>query len=283
MSKKDKPRSRRAQLLALLAEHGPLSVRAIHQMIQPERTQRHLHDSLTRLIKRGLVVNRTGDSRRSGRYFFQLGQTQDAIEQIARMLAVAPDSLIQTHFRSQELEHSEDCAIWTETLRRRLPNAVVEREYRLRSNNEALEVLQTSTSELNLIPDITIRLQNTNQEARWIAIEVERVEKSRSRLYQKLRRMAAGSKLDGVIYLGHDVSVLEVVRSIYIKDVLPKAHRISKYGQSFIVFGTYGPKPTDSANVVRANGKTINLSAWISILCTAELWNRTDGLFEKSA
>jgi hypothetical protein len=114
----------------------------------------------------------------------------------------------------------------------------------------------------------------------YIAVEIERNPKSKDRLVNKLRKYAAETRLDGVIYICETDALSERLRSVYNSIVLERALRIRQYGKNFILFtdGTLDPV-TKTPFLFNADLDSIALNSWTNSLLKTKCVDRRNTHF----
>ena len=269
---------RQLQIVRALYENGPLSLRALQQLIDPPIALRRLQDAAKRLHEGGLVVRRhTGLPPNTG-HFIQLCARNDRRELLADLLNVDRDALQVPHFRGQELCHSEACAIWVCRFRQLFPDARFIREHEYSRCSIASRILLSSGADHELRPDFLMRFPRADGKSFVnVGVEVERSRKTDDRLERKLKILATQTLLDGVIYLCDGANITEALRNIYNSRVVSKALRIGHYGANFLLISdgsmtTHGQEP----RMVNAKLETVSLAAWIHFLLNSEQRQRRD-------
>lgn len=284
-SKLEKSRSyeRRRDLLRILAEHGPMTLRGIEVCLDKQSSRRSLRDVLTRLYRRGILSRRHDQITR--RVFHQIGQHPQARRQAAEILKTTECAISQPYFRHAELLHSEQCAVWTELLRLLFPTAKVQRDFQLTSESEAQALLLSRAEGRDLLPDILLT-QEAKAPCRKIsvAVEIERTVKSKARLHKKLRKYAEQTRLDGLVYVTSSASLQGRILEIYRSKVMARALRISHYGRHFLLFsdGSFD-RTAGELRLLDANMENVSLTAWLTTLVETKDMGRNDARFKLSS
>lgn len=267
---KDKmlPYTRGPQILKALAEYGPLSVRGLTEIILPLIPRRSLLFALGALEKKKLIKRLNYRIFRGAGVFYRINDDEKLAETIAGKLGVPIEQLNIPKVLGLELLHSEGCAVLCERLRRELPGARVIREFSY-SRIPAIEsILLTSKRDLENRPDILILLKGERKGSRaFVGVELERIQKSRKRIAQKIHKYAAESRLDGVIYFCEEDSIGNRIRHIYQTKVLKRSIRIRHYGDDFLLFGRRSVEMFPSTDLLfNSAGRTTSLRKWIGAL-----------------
>ena len=282
MDQLSQPYVRRFQILQALHEYGPLSGRALRQIVCPPMSERGIQKALKRLSDHSLIIPCHGSLPKNCGHYYQLCHSEKSRHEIKGILKLIEKLPKISPFRGQDLYHSEECALWSTRLPAALPQAEVISERRIRQNKKILDTLCYSSDDVEFIPDMLIQLPNQEQTRLvQIAIEVERFTKSERRLTEKLRRFASCPSIDGVIYICVHHTNSEVIRGIYQKKVIPNTYRIKPYKDYFLLL-VDGSKqwqlsPLTMSNSVRAD---VSLTHWIQVLAHTQVDQRRNHDFE---
>lgn len=285
MNEMTKSHARSKQVLLLLKEYGPLSFRGLRSMIEPAIKERRLHDTLARLVKRGFVVRRHERLFRGAGIFYQLCQTASARLKMADLLDCSAENLLQPQFRRRELLHAEACALWAFYFRKCFQKISVLRDYEIQQSTQASRPLLSLNQDPDLEPDLLLLYKTeTGKVQTSIAVEIERSQKSDARLLAKLKKYANGSLLDGVVYVCESERIERVIRLIYQKKVMHRAHRIKQYGNNFLLFCRADQKPAVAVQLVyNSDFKNVSLSDWLTYLSSTQRTQRRDENFKTPA
>ncbi len=255
-------------ILNLLWQHGPLTHEALLYMLEPPIKKRRLQMATERLMRNGLIHKRYSSLHKNMGQVIELNQTQVARVVLADKLRTSPEQLILDHFRSQELLHSIECAIWTEFLKRLLPEAEVVRDFQYGKLKWIESVLRLKAEEADAIPDILVRHPSKySKGSTYIAVEIERSRKTDDRLIRKLRRITHPSRVDGILYVCENNFVESAVRRIYLNEALPRARFIRHYGNHYLVFARVNPeRELKDVGVFNAEQNHLSLKNWVNFL-----------------
>lgn len=279
------PGARRVQILQVLHEHGPLPLRTLGRLIQPTMSERRLQDAVKRLYKKGWVIRKYSSAPNNSGHYYQNSQRKDSRRLIAKLLNLNSDLLIQPHFRGQELQHSEVCAVWSDWFRRKFHSAVVIRDFQFDQNPLVQKLLMTEQQTWELKPDFVVLLPASDGKvAVSVAVEIERTRKTKKRLVRKLGKLASGTLFDGVIYLCDKDALSDNLEHVYSSKVRASAMRIKHYGANYFLFGrTCSSVKTNDLELTNADGQGIKLKDWISFLSSQPLRMRRDAQLASAA
>jgi hypothetical protein len=100
MKERPLPYERGKQILRTLAEHGPLSRRALDEILYPKIDVRRLQDSLRRLYERGLIMKKYDRIFHNAAVYYQIARGPVARREVAGTSHWAES--VSSRFRSQK-------------------------------------------------------------------------------------------------------------------------------------------------------------------------------------
>lgn len=269
--------SRAPQILQLLHEYGPLSVKGLETILRPRIAKRRLQDALLRLYEKGLVIRRFEASPFS-RQYYELSQSDQMRDEINRLTGIPTERLFQPYFRSQELLHSEECAFWAYYLKETFPEADVVRDFRIKDHKLICDRLLMDKENIEIFPDIVLYFpKNFETHSVIIPFEIELSRKSDIRLIRKLSKYCNATTSDGVVYLCHKNTVVDTIKSIYKKSVIQKSLRIGHYGNLFLLFGNRSfNAETLEPKLFNVDSEPVSLKSWVQTLRNVKHTKRRD-------
>jgi hypothetical protein len=192
---------RAKQILGLLKEHGPLPTSALQLIMTPSIQPRKLRLAISRLVKNKMVVLRNVRFTGAVLRYYQIDQSLKSCLLTSKLLGCDEADLLQPYFRHREYLHNDGLSLLATKLKALYPEAEVIRDFKIHQHDEALRIIQHKINQDYLIPDLLIRIKNqASTKDVWIAIELEKSRKDDRRLIHKLRKYAAKTHVDGVIY-----------------------------------------------------------------------------------
>ena len=247
--------------------------------------ERRIQDSLKRLFTRGLILRRFDSIPHNAGNYYQISQTGEDRKTIGRILGVEAEALLQPHFRSQELIHSELCAVWWTRFRQLLLDAEVMRDFRMVKDAGAKRVLLARHDNLRLLPDLLLRMpRGSGAGQAHIAVEVENTRKTYDRLTTKLKKLTTRTLLDGVIFICSKRTILENLTRLYVEGVRDRALRIKHYGANFLLFAEIDASMSkDELKLYNCNSQPVILQHWMHSIIHTDLRRRRDSQFTPSA
>lgn len=279
---KAKPHSRRGDVLRLLAEHGPLSGRAIMQCVHPVMDRRRLSEVIGRLKRYGWVGSKTQYGSFGDPLYYYLNTEPHARHCVAAHIGIDPIQIRPPFFRRIDLIHSDHCALWKEYFKRKFPSALILRDHEFHHLDVGKKLLMSHMDDNDLNPDMLLVFRRPEYSRPVsVAVEVERNIKGPTRLARKLNKYAAETYLDGVIYFCEADVQTTLIHNSYRKNVLNGINRVSHYGNNFMLFSNSAFRGFDQdPMMVNASGNSVCLRQWLNILLTTEEHQRDDSMFE---
>lgn len=264
---------RSKQVLAVVREHGPLSIRVIAQVLDPPMSVRKCQEAIQRLRQRQLIRRFAGYLPEKSGDYYALNGTKQEVREIAAALDMNPETFEACFVRGAEIKHGEQCALWAEYFRKEYPMAKVVRDWEISKHLELKDAFASLERERDLLPDILVCFPKTSTSERvLIAIEIERTLKKRNRLLAKIKSLAMQTELDGVIYVCGGFEIGEALRSAFSKASLSKSRRVGSYAPDFLLFSTFdalagkiGPRFVNTNLEVRSIGNWIDLLRFIPV------------------
>lgn len=276
---------RARQILTLLKDQGPLPSSALQLLVQPPIKKRKLRLAISRLLKNKMIelrpVKFTGYVLR----YYQIHQSSKSRKNVAKLLGCNENELSQTFYRHREYLHNDGVSLLATKLLKLFPEVDLIRDFKLYLHKDALRILQYDENIDDQKPDILLRFKNgTTQNDVWVAVELEKFRKDDRRLILKLRKFAAKSHVDGVIYFCDTKRIESAIASTFDKYVSGWARRISSYKNNFVLLGDSDLVMNGSIeNLLKLDQETVSLKQWISTLCVNSKSERTDNSFSIGA
>ncbi len=272
------PYGRAPQILSLLAQHGPLSVRGLSAIMSPPIKRPRLKTALHGLLRRKLIKKKLPKLFRNAAVFYQIVQKPNVWKEIGSIIGCKPESLFQPQFRRVEYLHSESCAIWTNKLESLFPNMYIMRDYSLRSSGLARELLLETDNDIDFLPDLLmIAPANDGSAFISVAVEIECHMKTDDRTVMKLKKFASESRLDGVIWLCEDDCISSRLQRLYNKRVKEHALRTNNYDDNFMLFyDNVFSSDTSQLRLQNAACGYVDIQSWMRVLLSKSTHERKD-------
>jgi hypothetical protein len=265
------PRSK--QVLKALYEHGPLSNATLREVIDPKMCVRSMNYAIKRLNDLGLIKNRHSSITKHSSRFVQLTNNDELKPILAKILNINLDLLKYVHGGTEALEHSQECAVWSNYFKTHFKDIQVIRDFHIARNKTAMETLLVNPDDIDLLPDMILRFPSVGQKG-WInvGVEVERTQKAKDRITKKLRKFSSRTRLDSVLYICRNTQIINKITSTYIHSVVPKALRIQHYFKDFLhIAGSLVPNNNQNLFITNVSAETFSLAQWIHFLRTHQM------------
>jgi hypothetical protein len=280
MPERPLPYERGKQILKTLAEHGPLSRRALEFILYPRINIRRLQDSLSRLYERGLVTKKYDRIFNNAGVYYQIARGPMPRRTVANIIGISPDRLDVPGPRHQALIHWEECAIWAEHFKREFPKAQVYRETQFDDEPLIKNILLNKDEPDDSVPDLMILAPGRQpEETIRVAIEIEKNRKSSKRIHNKLKKYANATRLDGVIYICDHDATEQAMSVVYKSKVLDRALRVNHYGEFFLMFTPGLDHPLWGATLRNFKRARMPLEDWINTLIGTHQHERRNSMF----
>lgn len=267
------------EVLGLLKDHSPLTLKMIQRMISPAISKKDLRQSIGILKRRGMVEMLVGDSQE---FFYQLNQARPSRIKVSTVLHCEESETARRLLRRQDWFHNQWCEFWSLLVRRAFPSAEIIREHNIEGHRIAKSILQQGGSDLELMPDfVAIIPGSESQQKLNLAFEIERTRKSDTRILKKLKTYIYETHIDGLIYVCDSGRLSETIRLLYQQKAAEKSHKKSGYVDNFFLFSdsmTAGKNPLSS--LYNAVGEPTDLVSWIGRLRSTKQTLRRDAHFK---
>jgi len=274
-----RPRNYRAiEILDILRNNGPLSFRGIAKLVNPPMVELQLRLALIRLNKRNLIKKRNEKIFGGHGTFYQIPQTRNEKGKVADFLQMPAHYLDQPDFRYRELVHNEDCAMWINTIKHLLPDAMCIRDFEFDRNPLAKKIMALERTDIDLKPDFIFLLKDgSDKKFMSIAFEIEKSRKSDERLIKKLYKYAQASHVDGVIYVCESIRIKEILQHLYTEKVIRESKRVEHYPHNFFLFSNDVDNCLkNDVELFNSEGKPVSFLNWTHYLQNTSFNQRKD-------
>lgn len=283
MAKMGRPPVVGLKILDALREYGILSIRSLSEILD-YRDAVELRERVLRLEHAHYLRRRIYHLRGQTSIAFQINQDRRAREKVAELLGGNIEGLRQRALRGADFMHEDFISRVQFRLRNAFKLAHCIRDWRYWESSEARKLLPKGFDDLSLLPDLTLALSVEDEGAAtttsprrlaWIGVEIERTEKSRARLRQKLKFYAARSAFDGVLYLSPTNELLDIQRRIFSQEVVGATTRIAHYPEGFLAQGILSASSFDPRLMsVRCGAHRLPLATWLHFLASTKTMGR---------
>ena len=184
------PKNRRPkrgkEILKLIRDHAPITLDMIHRMLSGSMLKRNIRKALRALRDKKFIEAVHADAHTT---YYHISQSLQSRVASSETLECGPKEMEQRFLRRQDWFHNQWCEYWALSIKRQFPEVEVIRESTIGGNEIAKNVLQVSTDEFDLLPDLLVRFpQSDGNPSAFVAFEIERTRKSNRRILLKLTR-----------------------------------------------------------------------------------------------
>jgi hypothetical protein len=253
------------QVLRLLHEYGPLTNLTLRSILRPAMPRRKVNMVLRRLMTAKLIRSRYSALPRCTARYVELATNRKAVAMLPSLLSSSQDTVVIMPGGTDDMEHAQECTLWAARLSAAIPGIKITRDFRCHLDRSILHALRlTPNSHRSLIPDLIAQV-STDAGDLTFAIEIERTEKSAIRSIRKLRRLAIGSEVDGVIYITRSSRIAAKLRKIFLDYVLPHCPHLSSFRNEYFVMSSGQINLVSGLPIIHGLDSTaIDFGKWIS-------------------
>ncbi len=261
MSETIKAYMRGPQILQVLHENGPLPIRTLRYMVDPNMRLRRMHEAVERLRKKRLV-------RMSHNYYYQTSYAKPVLEKLRVALGEPPETFIKPSFRTMDEDQNVDCAVWTKRFRDLFPGAHVVRHYHMEKDPIANTVLTRNENGFEITPNLLVALPNATHPCPLVlAVEAGGENYARESTPDRLIKIASQTQVDGILYICREDTIDHTYQQIKSLKAKVRAHRDKHFGNHFLVFSMDSPIAKDrTLGLVSYDGKPFHLGEWLQCL-----------------
>ena len=277
---------RQTEILTLLSKYGVLGIKTLQTLMKEKIEIRRLRESLLVMESHDLVsrfILGTGGSPMS---YWILPD-----ERTARGKALLVSGLEAKYFRCKNaryshLPHENSCTLVHASLERQMPALWIYRESTATFKNLPGHLISERATDIGNIPDLCVGVPRKNVNSaesdkgyRWISVEVDRTNRSKKRIAQRVNTYTKHTGFSGLLYLVPSKAAVISLREIYATRADKSAYRLRGSTESFLAIGV---TPTDLFDVnamrVWCGKHEIPLSTWLSLFAISESQERDRAL-----
>ncbi len=256
------------QILRTLFDNGPSSSATLRAVIEPRMNVRKMNGAIRRLRILGLVRNRHTSVHRYAGRFFELATGTGHRTVLSQILGIPMERFKTIPGGTEALEHWQDCTVWANRLGAIFPDAKVVRDFELARETVLLDRTRLIGAEGELLPDILLCFPRVRADLDpvYVGIEIERTQKSRQRIGQKLRRFASQSTLDTVLYLCPRPTIGQSVARSFVVRKCSEVFRIEHFARNFLLVAASENQETLEIHASNPFGEAIVFTKWIHFI-----------------
>jgi hypothetical protein len=256
---------RGVQVLRLLYEHGPLTNLTLRSVLRPAMHRRKVNMVLRRLVNANLIRCRYSALPGFAARYVELATNRTATALLPSLLSQCSNSVVVMPGGTDDMEHSQECTLWAMRIARALPSLKITKDFRCHLDRTILRTLKlTPNSHRSLVPDLIVQ-NPVGVGLLTFAVEIERTEKSTVRSIRKLRRLAIGSEVDGVLYISKSARIRTKLSRVFSDYVLPHCSHLSSSRNEYLVTSDGQICPETGLPMLRGlDGASLDFAKWIS-------------------
>lgn len=277
---------RQIEILTLLSKYGVLGSKMIQSLLKQNVGMNRLRESLQGMEGRDLIC----------RFNFNPGGTPMSYwmlpdEDSAKGRAIRASGLKEIFFRHKRgryshIPHENFCTLVHASLERQMPTLQIIREATKNFGALPKHLISARAEDDGYTPDLCVGVPGKNlvqaqpkSGLRWIAVEVDRSNRSKKRMAQRMNIYTKHTAFSGLLYLVPNVATAKSLREIYVTRGGKNTFRLRGAATSFLAVGTVPNNIFDVNEMsIWCGDHEIPLSAWLSLFALNEAQERDDAL-----
>jgi len=273
---------RQIEILTLMAKYGVLGSKIIQSLLKKPISSIRLRESLYGMEKRGLICRIAMGVGGSPMTYWMLPD-----EDSVKSHALKASGLDQKFFRNKRVRyshipHESFCTYVHASLERQMPTLWVYRESTAHFKSLPDHLLSEMAKESGYTPDLCIGVPKKNANSahgqagyRWIAVEVDRTNRSKKRIAQRLNIYTKHSAFSGLLYLMPSEAAMCSLTEIYSTRGGKDSFRLRGAANSFLSIGTVENKLFDvNDKPIYCGGFVLPLGTWLSLFSLSDAHER---------
>lgn len=269
---------RAIQILDLLRNNGPLSFRTLLRLMRPSISEKKLRLALNRLILKGYILRKYERIAGGHGTYYKISHKRSDLEKVSAFLDMPIEQIVHPYFYHRNILHNEDCAVWMDTIKRNIPDAMYVRDFEFSRNPLTKKIMSLDPKDSELNPDFIYILESKDRNRPTsVAVEIEKSRKSNQRLLKKLYKYSNATHVDGVLYIYDTDCIADTIQNLFVEKILPRARRIDHYPKNFFMYLKNVDKhQVGNVFVYNMNHKMISLAEWTYYLHKTSFNHRRD-------
>lgn len=277
---------RQIEVLTMLSKYGVLGIKTIHSLMKEKVSIRRLRESLQIMESHDLISRFTLGTGGSPMSYWILPD-----ENTAKGRAIHASGLDAKYFRNKRaryshIPHENSCTLVQASIERQMPFLWIYRESTAAFKNLPSHLISEKAVDSGNIPDMcvgvpskTADIAQSNKGYRWIGVEVDRTNRSKKRIAQRLNIYTKHTGFSGLLYLVPNMATVISLREIYSTRTDKNTYRLRGSTKSFLGIGVT-PADLFDVNAMRVwwGEHEIPLSTWLSLFALSESHERDQAL-----
>lgn len=281
---------RQIEILTLFVKYGVLGSKVIQSLLKESISSMRLRESLYGMEKRGLVCRVSMGVGGSPMSYWMLPDDASV-----KSRALQASGLDQKYFRNKRVRyshipHESFCTFVHASIERQMPSLWIYRESTAHFKNLPDHLLSETAKENGYTPDLCIGVPRRNADQslsntgyRWIAVEVDRTNRSKKRIAQRLNIYSKHTAFSGLLYLVPSESAVRSLMEIYGTRGGKDSFRLRGAANSFLSIGRTENELFDvNSKSIYCNDAVLPLGTWLSLFSVSEAHERDKVLSELS-
>ena len=276
--------ARQNEVLGLLAHHGVMNSYTLSQLIKPALSTSRLRNVLATLKKNKLIVSGTLKIDGSPANYWMLASGDKVAERVMDITGLAASDLRLKSSHWSQYPHENLCTLFQAAVERQMPSVKVLRESANSFSELPDHLIVDQIRDNGYLPDICLGVptsepSDTNTEAtyKWVAVEIDRTNRSKKRIAARTNIYSRHTSFDGLLYLMPDERAVRVLGEIYNTEGASESLRISGSKTSFLATGK-APRHLFSVNDLRllCGEQEVLFTDWLSMIALSNTKGRDE-------
>jgi len=280
-----RPAIRENQILSLLARYGVMDTRTLKMLMGASLGDSHIRHLLRNLRLKGLVHKKSHTLNKFSANYWML-KNEPILQQAAlKKGGLSADDLRHKRLHWSQVPHENLCTILHASFERSIRGLWIIREGSEGFKDLPAHIISKRVRDNGYLPDMCIGVPSYDANTgfsdgsyRWIAVELDRTDRSRDRISRRMNIYSRHTNFDGLLYLtAEELKTSKKMRRLYNDDGAKEAYRIEGGKDTFLALGVAPNRLFDPNQVLIKCGKhKIPLSSWIALFAFADVDRRDE-------
>jgi len=274
--------TRQNEILSMIARYGVMNTQVLSQLLSRKLSPAWLRAALCRLERKKLLAR--GTCLLGGRpsCYWMLSNESNIQDRTTNLTGLDKSQIRSKSAHWSQYPHENLCTVFQASIERQMPSIWVLRESTGSFSKLPTHLLSERVKQNGYIPDLCLgiptKLANTDNSTgsyRWIAVEIDRTQRSAKRVAARANIYSRHTSFSGVLYLMPNASLAASVREIYNARGASESVRLQGGSETFLAAAAV-PQSLFDVNALKvACGKfEIPLSTWLALLVVSESQKR---------
>ena len=285
-----RPATRQAEVLSLLARYGVMDIATLTQLLDHAPSQSTIREVLSTLKKKQLIKCGTLKIGGTPSNYWQLSKDKSAIERILAITGLSASKLRLKSCHWSQFPHENLCTLFQASIEKQMPSVIVLREAANDFSKLPDHLISERIKENGYLPDLCLGIPvfdppdaNTPKFYRWVAVEIDRTNRSKKRIAARTNIYSRHTAFNGLLYLMPDERMASQLSKIYDTRGARDSLRIEKGKKSFLARGTVSHTLFDcNKMMLLCDDQEISLSTWTALISATDMRSRDELLLRIS-